>query len=857
MIDTTDPEGLKAEIEALQQHVARLSVVQQQLIDTRDRLDRELERFAGIQAYNTRALSIRDPDQFAEVTAETALELFEVEFALLWPTSPMGRPGDAPSVLVGVDPGTIDPGELRALVSSERFKRAGTALLSVDELAGYSLGGLRQLAISPCVGPGGTRFALLIAGVSEATGDFHGGLGSEHLESFAVFAQQIGALLQNRSDQAIIEGQIELLRIEQERLNMALEGSNAGLWDWDIGSGHEYFSNRWKAMLGYQPDELTDSVQEWESRIHPEDLVQTRERIAAHLEGATEVYTNTHRLRHKDGHYLWILALGRVLRDSEGIPHRMIGIHLDVTDQRQARERAEAADRAKSEFLANMSHEIRTPMQGIIGMTHLALLTTQDERQRNYLSKIEISAKSLLGILNDILDFSKIEAGKLRIEKTTYELVRLVDNVIQLMMVAAHEKNLRLVVDYAPNLDRFYQGDPLRITQVLTNLVSNAVKFTKSGTIRVSIGRPSEGRLCFEVQDTGIGMSPADRQRLFQAFTQADSSTTRKYGGTGLGLTITKQLVELMHGHIEVTSELGRGSCFSFEIEAEPCAMPPANLAAAADHSEPSPGQSTTDQGMLTELAGRRLLLVEDNAINRQIVLAYLRRGDGLVVEVAENGQEAVDRFRQGHYDLILMDLQMPVMDGYEATRRIRDLDPQVPIIALTANAFQEDMDMTLAAGMNEHLTKPLDLIHLHTVLMKYLKPAATPDSRGSGVLETGSEIGCQTGPGGIPGSSSSTQGFDETRPTAKAAASQPAIDELFARVRLQAQASNSRKCRETIDHLREIELSSQEQALLDDVSELLNQRNYQELISRLSTAGAGLTQRNRSDDESDTTSPP
>ena len=819
MIDTTDPEGLKADIAALQQHVARLSLVQQQLIDTRDRLDRELERFAGIQTYNTRALSIRDPDQFAEVTAETALELFEVEFALLWPTSPMGRPGDAPSVLIGVDSDAIDLGQLRALVVSERFKRAGTALLSADELAGFALSGLRQLAISPCVGPGGTRFALLIAGVSEATGDFHGGLGSEHLESFTVFSQQIGALLQNRADQGIIEGQIELLRIEQERLNLALEGSNAGLWDWDISSGYEYFSNRWKAMLGYQPDELADRVQEWEFRIHPDDLVQSQERIAAHLDGVTEVYQNTHRLRHKDGHYLWIMALGRALRDGDGIPRRMIGIHLDVTEQRQARERAEAADRAKSEFLANMSHEIRTPMHGIIGMTHLALLGAMDERQRNYLRKIETSAQSLLGILNDILDFSKIEAGKLRIEKTIYELEHLVDNVLQLMEVAAHEKNLELLADYAPDLDRFYRGDPLRITQVLTNLVSNAVKFTPSGSIRVNISRPSTGRLRFEVHDTGIGMSPADRQCLFKAFSQADSSTTRKYGGTGLGLTITKQLVKLMNGHIELNSELGRGSCFSFEIEAEPCATP--------DISQ-NPVKTATDPGMLAGLAGRRLLLVEDNAINRQIVLAYLRRVEGLIIEVAENGQEAVDRFRQATYDLILMDLQMPIMDGYEATRLIRELDQQVPIIALTANAFQEDVAMTLAAGMNEHLIKPLDLAQLRAVLMKYLRPKveheirdADPDPASVGEIAS------------VPPGNANV---DESRTVYKSFANQEEIADLFEQVRRQAQASNSRKCREAIGRLCELRLSTLEQALLDDVSELLNQRNYQGLVSRLST---------------------
>jgi CheY-like chemotaxis protein len=467
-------------------------------------------------------------------------------------------------------------------------------------------------------------------------------------------------------------------------------------------------------------------------------------------------------------------------------------------------------------------------MHGIIGMAHLALLTTLDERQRNYLRKIETSAKSLLGILNDILDFSKIEAGKLRIEKTVFELRRLVDNVFQLMEIAAHEKNLELIVDYAPDLDHFYQGDPLRITQVLTNLVSNAVKFTKSGMIRLSIGQPSARRLRFEVHDTGIGMSPTNLQGLFQAFSQADTSTTRKYGGTGLGLTITKQLVELMNGHIEVRSELGQGSCFSFEIEAAPCATPAASLAAATARPGSSPELSAADHGLLTGLAGRRLLLVEDNAINRQIVLAYLRRGGGLIIEVAENGQEAVDRFRQATYDLILMDLQMPIMDGYEATRLIRELDQQVPIIALTANAFQEDVEKTRAVGMNEHLIKPLDLAQLRAVLMKYLRPGVEHETRDADLDPAGV--------GEIPSVQPGNANTDESRTVDKSYATQVVIADLFEQVRLQAQANNSRKCREAIGRLCGLQLSTQERALLDDVSELLNQRNYQGLVSRLST---------------------
>lgn len=387
---------------------------------------------------------------------------------------------------------------------------------------------------------------------------------------------------------------------------------------------------------------------------------------------------------------------------------------------------ARAETETKSRFLAHMSHEVRTPMTGILGMAQLVLRGPLEAQQRNYVQMIETSAESLLGILNDILDFSKVEAGKLQLERAPFDLRSLIERVMQLVEVAAQEKGLTLLVDYPDALERIYLGDNLRLMQVLTNLLSNAVKFTPAGEVCLRVRQPAPGRLRLEVQDTGIGMTPDEQGRLFAAFSQADTSTTRRYGGTGLGLAISQQLIRLMDGRIEVTSEPGQGSCFSVEIEAVAC--PPGSgheprVQAAAQWVAKSQPQFHEQP---PALAGHSLLLVEDNLINREILLGFLRNS-GLLIETADNGQQALDSCAAKAFDLILMDVQMPIMDGYEATRRLRAMGVKAPIIALTANAFAEDVARSLAAGMNAHLSKPISAQNLFAILGQYLRTADEP----------------------------------------------------------------------------------------------------------------------------------
>ena len=481
--------------------------------------------------------------------------------------------------------------------------------------------------------------------------------------------------------------------------------------------GREFSCNRaLQEMLGYTEEEL-GRLEQWDTIVHPDERASGAARFAALLQGKREQDEWEQRFIRRDGRI--VVGNGRfsLLRDEAGKPQCVVGLNEDVTERRQAeaelltaKQAAEAATRAKGDFLANMSHEIRTPMNAIIGMTHLALKTELTPKQEDYLSKIKAAADALLGIINDILDFSKIEAGKLDMEKTDFRLEDVLQNLSSVVSQKAHDKNLEFLIAAQDNLPATLVGDPLRLGQVLINLVNNAVKFTERGEVAVRVTMEERAsdrvKLKFSVRDTGIGMTPEQAACLFQAFSQADTSTTRKYGGTGLGLSISKRLVEMMGGNIWVKSEFGQGSTFSF-------------------NSWFGVRSAVIEQkGLIPGLAGIRALVVDDNALAREILTDALRRFT-IRTECASSSDDALRELAvadsQDPYQLVLIDWQMPGTGGLETSRIIKrgsHLKNVPKIVMITAFGREDIRVQAEEIAIEGFLQKPVSPSVLYATLM-------------------------------------------------------------------------------------------------------------------------------------------
>lgn len=517
----------------------------------------------------------------------------------------------------------------------------------------------------------------------------------------------------------------EVKKLENEhkmhkRMELALDFSKIGVWEYRVDGDILEWDPRMFAIYEVAEEDFTGTLYDWQIRVHPDDIGPALQLLDVTMQTG-KPYISEFRVITRDQELKHIRAMASVLFDESRKVTHLIGVNLDVTADierkeqlEKAKEAAEAANQAQARFLALMSHEIRTPLNGLIGSLQILEGLAIANRESQFISQSLNSARTLVAIINDILDYSKVSANKMTLEEMPLNLCSLLQQVINEQTVLANRKHIALALMPADNLPGFFKLDPLRFKQVMTNLVSNAIKFTHQGYVSVSyeVEYEPQAMLIIRVRDTGIGIKHEQLETLFTPFTQADAATTRQYGGSGLGLSIVQRLVILMGGTISVDSTPGIGSCFTVKLPRSPCTT---GTVQAADNTEPSAVAPP-------DLSHLKVIIAEDNEINQLVVDAFMQECNTQATFV-DNGAELVEAVKTTKYDLILCDIRMPVMNGIEACQLIRQINTTIPILAFTANVMQDDVRAYMEAGFNDVIGKPVERQQLFEQLAVFSKP--------------------------------------------------------------------------------------------------------------------------------------
>lgn len=516
------------------------------------------------------------------------------------------------------------------------------------------------------------------------------------------------------SDQKLFE--------ERRRLANIIKASNVGTWEWNMKTNETIFNYRWAEIVGYQLEELTPlTFDTWLNLVHPDDISKSNQAIQDHITGKKDYYEMEVRMHHKNGEWVWVLTRGGITEwEEEGKPMVLSGTHQDITDKKNSEqlekeiEIAQEALQFKQNFLANMSHEIRTPLTGILGMAEMLEKQMINNDQKDYLNTLKNSAHLLTEIINQVLDLSKIESGKVKLNFQPFNLRNELENTKDFFLSLMDGKDIDFFLEIPDDFPSMILADRKRITQIINNLVSNAVKFTPEGYVKMICEHQFVNqdklmiRIC--VEDTGLGIKEESKKHIFTPFASMSETDKRSIDGTGLGLSISRELVKLHGGEMDFDSETGKGSSFWF------------TFGAAVDKGKSNVLDVSKNGHARRTSRELRILYVEDKLINQKVV-GLLIESMGHKVEVANNGQQALDVFKPQLFDLILMDIQMPVMDGITATQKLKEsFNPKQlpPIVGLSANAFEGDREKYLKTGLDEYLTKPFDSEEFEEILGKY-----------------------------------------------------------------------------------------------------------------------------------------